>query len=116
MHDSWADELWRLSLVLTAGLLVGLLWEQVAYSMLGCLVVYKLWNLLPLQRRVRWLNNPKPQATGYVQGTWADILAKVQRQFNQHRRREAELNRYLDEFRASAAALPDAAVVLGTAS
>lgn len=113
MRNSWVDEAWRFVLVLLSGLVLGLLSGYLEPMLLVALLAYSAYNLSNLRRLVRWLSDPESQGDLPSSGVWGDIRARVQRIINAHQQRERQLAGMLEEFQASASALPDAAVALG---
>lgn len=116
MRNSWVDEGWRFLLVLLAGLMLGMVSDHLAAVLVVALLAYSAYNLANLRRLVRWLSNPEAQVALPNGGVWGDIRARVQRIINAHQQRERQLTGMLEEFQASASALPDAAVALGSHS
>lgn len=86
-------------------------------TLLPCLLLAALgglgWQLWRLDRLDRWLHGDRdanPPATGPVWDGIQDHIARLRRQ---SRKRKRKLSRLLEQFQQAAAALPDAAVLLG---
>ncbi len=86
-------------------------------TLLPCLLLAALgglgWQLWRLDRLDRWLHGDRdanPPATGPVWDSVQDHIARLRRQ---SRKRKRKLSRLLEQFQQAAAALPDAAVLLG---
>lgn len=105
--------LWRLLLIVAAGLALGAIFGRPA---LGGLLVLLLFVCLQLRQLIRlraWLQSPKRHFLPDASGIWGevfDLLIDLQRK---NRKRKKRLALMLAEFQASTAALPDGAVVLG---
>ena len=98
-----------LGLALLAGLVVGQPWPALALAALAALAVH----LLRLRRIMAVLEarlRPRPAATGG--GAWAGMERLLQRARSESRGRERRLVEMMRAYRAVAAALPDALVVV----
>lgn len=115
MRSSWTEEGWRIALILALAFVVGAIVGQLAWVMFAALLLYGLRSLYNLHRLVSWLVDPDPDRVPIHFGIWGDIYAKVQRMRAANHQRERRLGNLLAQFRASAAALPDAAIALGSA-
>lgn len=113
MGHSWSEEAWRFALVVLAGALVGLLVGHVSAVVLLAVIGYVLRHLYHIHRLQRWLDDPYRQEMPAHFGLWGSLYARIHRLLEAHRRREAQLQRQLEQFRRTAAALPDAVVSLG---
>ena len=98
-----------LAVALLAGLLVGQPWPAIAIASLALLVAH----LLPLRRVMMLLDArvrlPPPPAVG---GAWAGLERLLYRSRSEVRGRERRLVEMMRAYRAVAAALPDALVVV----
>lgn len=112
--DSWLEEVWRLCLVLLAGMLVGLVLGQVWGVTLLALILYVLRHLYNIQRLINWLNAPESGGMPHQFGIWGEVYALISRRFSEHVQRQHRLKTLLEQFQISAAALPDAVVALGS--
>ncbi|ORE86214.1 PAS/PAC sensor signal transduction histidine kinase [Oceanococcus atlanticus] len=70
---------------------------------------HHLWHAAAL---VRWLNAPKKHELPDGVGIWREIYTGSYERWKQGKKRKRQLRAIVSEFRASTAALPDAAVVL----
>lgn len=113
--DSWLEEVWRLLLVLLAGILAGLVLGHVWGVTLLALTLYVVRHLYNIQRLLRWLNAPESSGIPLQFGIWGDVYARISRRLTEHIQRERRLKTLLEQFQISAAALPDAVVALGPA-
>lgn len=108
----WLKEIWRLTLILAASLLVGaLIGRQSAAFAIGVLAFFG-WHLLKLHQFARWLvYGYEPQA-GFSDNIWSELYYQVYKLKERSRKRERKLKNLVDRYRDSAAAFPDAALVL----
>ena len=110
--DHWIAELWRLGILATAGLLVGIFSDHIALGLLIAVVIHLAYHLYQLYNLDQWLRlhrNSEPPEMG---GIWEDIyhsIYKIQQRGRNHKRR---LSTLLSRFREATAAMPDATVVL----
>ncbi len=113
MSRSWWLLWRRLALLFLSAALLG---GMTGYLLPGLLVVALgglAWQLWRLNRLDRWLNGDRdanPPPTGPV---WDGIQDHITRLRRQSRKRKRKLSRLLEQFQQAAAALPDAAVLLG---
>lgn len=115
MGQSWSEEAWRFALVVLAGTVVGLLVGHVAVVVLLAVIGYVFRHLYHIHRLQRWLDDPYRREMPAHFGLWGSVYAQIHRLLEAHRRREALLQQQLEQFRRTAAALPDAVVSLGPA-
>ena len=112
MLDQWIAELWRLGVLATAGLLVGIFSDHIALGLLIAVAIhlsYHLYRLYCLDQWLRLHRNAEPPEIG---GVWEDVyhaIYKLQQRSRTHKRRLATL---LSRFREATSAMPDATVVL----
>jgi len=103
----------RLLLMVVASLLLGLLTDQYAWSLVVGLALYLGWTLVQLLRLHKWLKDHQPEEPppdGY--GIWGEVfdcLYKLQRDDLRARRR---LQAIIDRVQESTAALKDAVIML----
>lgn len=105
----------RSGAVVGAGLLLGWwlvtpLWGLLAS--VGGLLAYHLWQA---NRLLHWSRSPKQYELPTGSGIWEEIFNSAYSRYKLARKRKKRLGDILGEFRASTAALPDAAVVLDSA-
>lgn len=113
MSNSWIEEAWRFAFFLFVGVVFGLVTDYLLLILTAILLSYAILNLYNLYCLVHWLNDPDVGQIPVHFGIWGEIYAKVIRMRSGHKQREKRLSQLLAQFQASAAALPDAAVVLG---
>jgi len=104
---------YRLGAVLLVALLLGLITGHMALCfaiLLGIYAFVQNWNLLRLER---WLRFRRVQPPPDINGPWGEVVAIVNRIYRRkqyHRQRVMEL---LREFRRLTTAMPEGAVLLG---
>ena len=111
-RQAWFRTLGQLALVLLAGLALGLLlgqhWPALAVTALG-VVAWHYWRLHRVLRRLAARQRPAPTADG---GAWNALDALLFRGQTEMRARKRRLLEMLRAYRAVAAALPDAVVLV----
>lgn len=111
-RQAWFRTLGQLALVLLAGLALGLLlgqpWPALAVTALG-VVAWHYWRLHRVLRRLAARQRPAPGADG---GAWNALDALLFRGQTEMRARKRRLLEMLRAYRAVAAALPDAVVLV----
>lgn len=112
MNNSWSREIWRLSALIFLGLIIGLIIDQVAWTLLIATAIYLYWHLRHLYRLDQWLQGKRSGIPENVEGAWADVYYHLYRLQQRNRRRKKRLATMVNRFRASTNALPDAAVIM----
>lgn len=111
-NSHWNRLLARPALVLGAALLIGFLvghpWPAVAIAAIALVG----WQQLRLRRLVQRLSSRQRIAMGRGNDAWADLGQLLHRSQEETRHRAQRLVEMLRAYRAAAAALPDAVVVL----
>lgn len=108
----WAQEVWRIGLLTLFAGLLGVVFDAVALFLVLALTAYILYNLYNLHRLMLWLGDPETQAIPIHSGPWGQIYARVAGISRRHTKREKRLSKLVNEYAASTAALPDAAVAI----
>ena len=113
MTTRWTQELWRLVGLLTFCLVVGLLTGHVRDFLILGLAGAIAWHLYNLNRLLDWLGSSEGFDQQEVGGVWGEIYYRVHQLQRRNRKRKRKIAKVLAQFRASAEAMPDAAVALG---
>lgn len=112
LRNAWLTTAGRIALVLAGAAIVGTLagfpWQALAIAALGTLA-WQAWMLSRLVRRVAMRQRPRPHRGN---GVWQELDRLLQRNRNELRARKRHLLALLRAYRAAAAALPDAVVVV----
>jgi len=108
----WAD-LWRLIGVVLAGLLLGLITQQVAACLVAGLFLYILWHYRILKQLYIWLLKRGGSEPPELPGIIDDICREIDFLREHHRQRKGRLTSFLRRFQEATSALPDAVIVLG---
>jgi two-component system phosphate regulon sensor histidine kinase PhoR len=114
MASMWTFALARLTGILVAGLVAGLIMGPVWAWVLGAACAYLAWQLLNLHRLDRWLRLRSQIDAPNLGGIWGDIIGQVVRL---HRRKQFHKQRLVQlyrELRRSTAALPDGVIILSS--
>lgn len=94
------------------GLILGIVLENVAWTLFIVLSLYFAWHLRNLYQLNKWLQGKRSGMPGHVGGLWSDIYYHLYRLQQRNRKRKKRLANMLNRFRESTDALPDAAVIL----
>lgn len=108
----WLKEFWRLSAVIAVAFLFGLLFDRIAIFIGVALAGWLLLQGWKLHHFARWLVSGQEPAPNYGDDLWGELYYQVHKLKNQTRRREQMLREVVEQYRASAEALPDATLVL----
>ncbi len=114
MPKSWSVTIVRIVIALVSGALVGALYESVAGGMLVATLAMLVWHLYHLYRLSHFLQTNDFEDFPMGQGIWPEVFARVSFYRLRSRRRGKRLRAVLKEFRKSASAFPDAAVILSS--
>ncbi len=112
MTDYWLKELRRLALILAASLLVGTVFELPGGALVIGLLIFLGWHLLKLRHFARWLAHGYEPEPGFSDNIWSELYYQVYKLRERGRKRERKLKNLVERYRQSAAAFPDAALVL----
>jgi len=110
VRNWWSEELWRLSSILFIGWLFGILFGYPIIGLWLSLLGYLAYLIRQLIRVNRWLENPENFEIPQEFGLWGAVYAKISRYKKRCEKREQQLLATIEQFKAPAMALPDAAV------
>ncbi len=113
MTSAWLAEGTRVAL---GGLLLLLFGSFIGYPgvlLLIGLLGYFGWHLYQIAQLHRWLQQGKKFDPPHARAIWGDIFHAIFRLQQRNRKRKRKLAALLDRFQQSAAAMPDATVVIG---
>jgi len=112
MTEGWVSELFRLSLWLLGGLIVGAIFGHALWGLLLCGFIYLGRLLYHLKKIVRWLTKGAMAAPPNVSGIAehiGDLVYQRQRRSLKRRRRLADM---VSSFRDSMVNIPDGLVLM----
>ncbi len=112
MTRAWQNELWRLAVLVLAGVLAGALTGQAMVGLLLVLIVYLGWHLYNLNRLVRWLRESKSFKPPEASGIWDEAFEHIYRLQQRNQKRKRNLSGMLKRLHKMTSALPDATVEL----
>ena len=113
MTNRWSTELGRVGLLALLGLGLGLFTPWPLVPVILVLLGYLTWHLYNLARLQRWLYASGQAEPPQSQGIWEDIFNGLYRRQIRQRKRRKRLSRLIHRFEESAAAMPDATIILG---
>jgi len=108
----WLRELGRLTLILAASLVVGAVFGLHRESLVIGLLLFLGWHLIKLHHFARWLIHGYEPEAGFSENIWSELYYQVYKLRERGRKRERKLKNLVERYRQSAAAFPDAALVL----
>jgi two-component system phosphate regulon sensor histidine kinase PhoR len=110
MSVRWAPEFWRIALIVALAWLIGMLLGHpgtcIAVGLAGLLA----WHLVQLRQLALWLIKGSAHESPSAGGMWGQVIDAVMRLRKCSRKRM--LSALLTRFRESAAAMPDAVVII----
>ena len=104
---------WRLALLFLGAALLGGITGYLSPCLLLAALGGLTWQLWRLYRLDRWLAGDLDAYPPHAGPVWDDIQGQIARLRRQNRKRKRKFSRLLEQFQQAAAALPDAAVLLG---
>ncbi|MCO7226754.1 phosphate regulon sensor histidine kinase PhoR [Pleionea sp. CnH1-48] len=109
----WAAEIWFICIVAVLTCIIGLSIGYVGELLLIVAITYLGWHLRQINRLRVWLTESRNLYPPESIGIWSDIFHNIYLLQKRNRKGRRRLTNILSQFRASTAALPDGAVVLG---
>ncbi len=109
----WGAEIWFASVIAIIGLFIGLFTGYTGEILFAISVLYLAWHIRQLYRLKHWLTESRNLYPPESIGIWSDIFHSIYLLQRRNRKARKRLSKILSEFRASTAALPDGAIVLG---
>lgn len=103
----------RFLAVALAGAVLGWLYGEAAIGYAFAVTLFVIFQMRRAGLLRRWLESPKHHELDEPGGLWGEIYEKLIDLQRRNRKRKKKLAAIVAEFRASTAALPDGAVVLG---
>lgn len=112
MTAYWLKELWRLTLILAASVAVGAILGRQSAALAAGVLAFFGWHLFKLHHFARWLIYGYEPEAGFSDNIWSELYYQVHKLKERARKRERKLKNLVERYRDSAAAFPDAALVL----
>ncbi len=112
MFNPWSTDLWRMTGILLIALIVGLVTGYVAVALAVAFAAMLGWQLLQLRRFEEWARRGDWLAPPDIDGVWGEPYGHFYRLYQRNLRRKDKLVAILNRFQETAAAIPDATVVL----
>ncbi len=113
LPGAFIRELWFIGVFALLLLLIGIIAGHPALLLLLGALAYLTWHLLRLLRMIRWLSEGRKFHPPDAPGIWNELHYELYRLQQRHRKRKHKLTGLLARYQETAAALPDATVVLG---
>lgn len=112
MQSAWRKEFYRLTLLYSAAVALGVLIKQLFPVLFALSVLLWVMQFLQIRRFEKWASTGGKGAYPKTSGIWEDIYYYIHRIKKTEKRRKKKLRKLIEQFRQSTEALPDAAVVL----
>lgn len=112
MHQLWLVEVKRYLMCLMIALVVGLMLEQVAWSLLIVSMSYLAYLIWQIRMLGAWLHRSSLNPPDYQWGWWGQVAAEVFGIRQRSIRRKKRLTRLLRRFQDTTKAIPDAVVAI----
>lgn len=112
MTKYWLKELWRATGIIFVCLLFGLVTERIGTFLIAGGLFFLGWHLLKLHYFASWLIFGRQPDSHLANDIWGDLYYQVHTLRTRNRRRQRKLKDLVSRYQASAAALPDATVVI----
>lgn len=113
MHGPWTTEIWRIGSVLLLAMLFGLALGHAGAVLALALAGLMLFYVVQLRRTEHWMRVGGVREPDRVTGIFSELCYHHARLRRRNRRHRRQLSHVLARFNETAAALPDATVVLG---
>lgn len=113
MHGPWVTEIWRMVSILLLAVLVGLVAGHVGAMLALGLAGLMAFYVMQLRRTEHWMRVGGVREPDRVTGIFSELCYHHARLRRRNRRHRRQLSHVLARFNETAAALPDATVVLG---
>ena len=111
MH-AWHKEFMRLAQLYSAALVIGIATHLLLPILLLLSGILLVIQFIQLRRFEKWIRSGGKGQYPKVDGVWEDIYYNIYRIKKSEKRRKKKLRKFIEQFRQSTEALPDAAVVL----
>ncbi len=105
-------EIYWLTLILTIGLIVGFLLENISIVLVFALSFYIFFHLVQLAKVLKWIASGRMAQTPNTHGVWNEFVRQALKLERKNQKRKKRLRALLNRFNKVLAALPDAIVIL----
>ena len=112
MKNSWNAEVWRLVVLVTTAVVIGLIFDYVLLFLCITLAGYLAWTLVNLRHLHRWLARGKKYSPPISAGLWGQLFTQIYRLQKNNKKRQKRLVSLLARFRETTEAMPDGVVVM----
>ena len=112
MYDRFKFEIICMTGIFLLGMIGGVVWDHPFQWIFVGVVLYAAWHLYNLIRLSYLIQSGKKYNDSYPPGLWWIIYKNAFTLRKQSRKRRRKLSRFIKRFTESAAALPDAAIII----
>ncbi len=112
MYNPWSIEVWRISGLFLAALIVGMLSGHLVVILLITSLGYLAWHLVHIYRLEHWLRQGGISHPPQGKGIWSEIYHQNYLIRQRNRKQKRKLADVINRYRESTTAMPDAAVIL----
>lgn len=113
MRFSLRDELLNTAAFFLTVTIIGLIFQRMLFALFGGAIIYLGWHVRNIANLLCWLEEGMPERPEVLYGIWAELARYISALHNRSRKRKRKTSRFLRRFREAAAAVPDAALILG---
>lgn len=114
MSNPWLKEFWRFTTLVIAALALGLMLDQVLFSLFIASLVYLGWHVYQLYRLEQWIAHNQSKSPPDAGGIWGEVFYHIYKLQRRNRKRKKKLANMLARFQESTSAMPDATLVLNS--
>ncbi len=114
--SAWWGPLLRMSLLVLAAALLGLLVGHARIAVALALAGLLFWQLYMLQRVLQWLRSDRADQMPEAGGAWGDVIGLIARLYRRKQYHKRRMRQLLRELRNSTAAIADGVVMLNPAA
>lgn len=112
MYDRFKFEIICMTGIFMLGMIGDVVWDDPLHWVFAGVILYAAWHLYNLIRLSHLIQSGKKYDGSYPPGLWWIVYKNAFTLRKQSRKRRRKLSRFFKRFTESAAALPDAAVIL----
>lgn len=112
IRDAIREELYWLILILTLGIIIGFLLEEISLLLIVALSFYIIFHFVQVSKILLWLGEDKASQRPNTHGIWSEFIRKTVNFEKKNKKRKKRHTALLNRFNHVLAAMPDAIVIL----
>jgi two-component system phosphate regulon sensor histidine kinase PhoR len=106
------EELYWLILILTIGMIIGFLLENITLMLVVALSFYIFFHFLQVRKVLNWFAEGKISQSPSTHGVWSEFIHQALNSEKKNKKRKKRLSTLLNRFNDVLAAMPDAIVII----